>query len=118
MGSIAEQSLEDGFVTTRREYRFPTAVTSTDCGLEIGEPADVQALLDWETGEVVVLEPDPEPDPNQPRIWLGDCSDRGYRQLLEGQTVEGAICVFTQKTSPYTKNKAKNNCHKKISPLS
>ncbi len=40
VGYVAEQSLEDGFMTTRRGYRVPTAVTSTDCGMEIGEPAD------------------------------------------------------------------------------
>lgn len=55
IGSVNPQSLDEGFITTRRGYRVPTTVEHTDCGLPIGEAADTKALLDWTTGEATAL---------------------------------------------------------------
>jgi PKD repeat protein len=49
-----------------------------------------------QTGEVVALEPAPEPDPDRPKILLGDCPDRGSPRLLAGETVAGPMCVFVE----------------------
>lgn len=55
---------------------------------------DDTGLASVATGEVVVTEPEPEPGPDQPRLWLGDCPGRANPRPLAGLTVSGSVCIF------------------------